>query len=142
MVGFPGETEEQFDDLKRFVEEQKFQHLGCFTYSQEEDTVAGRMPHQIDEETKVFRQAEIMATQKEISRLSMQKFVGQVLPVLVKGLSEESELLAEGRLSIQAPEVDGLVYINEGDFVPGTIQLVEITEAHDYDLVGRVIQLN
>ncbi len=139
MVGFPGETEEQFLELKEFVEEMCFEHLGCFIYSQEEGTVAGRMPNQVPEEVKARRQAEIMELQKELSRENMQKFVGQTLPVLVKGLSEESELLAEGRLSIQAPEVDGVVYINEGDFKPGTIQMVRITEAHDYDLVGKIV---
>ncbi len=140
MVGFPGETEEQFQDLKDFVDEQAFEHLGCFTYSQEEGTVAGRMPNQVEDEVKTRRQGEIMELQKEISRDHLQDFVGQILPVLVKGLSEESELLAEGRLSIQAPEVDGVVYINEGQFKPGTIQLVEITDAHDYDLVGRIVE--
>ncbi len=139
MVGFPGETEEQFLELKEFVEEMCFEHLGCFIYSQEEGTVAGRMPNQVPEEVKARRQAEIMELQKELSRENMQKFVGQTLPVLVKGLSEESELLAEGRLSIQAPEVDGVVYINEGDFKPGSIQMVRITEAHDYDLVGKIV---
>jgi ribosomal protein S12 methylthiotransferase len=139
MVGFPGETEEQFLELKELVEEMRFEHLGCFIYSQEEGTVAGRMPNQVPEEVKARRQAEIMELQKELSRENMQKFVGQTLPVLVKGLSEESELLAEGRLSIQAPEVDGVVYINEGDFKPGTIQMVRITEAHDYDLVGKIV---
>jgi ribosomal protein S12 methylthiotransferase len=139
MVGFPGETEEQFLELKEFVEEMRFEHLGCFIYSQEEGTVAGRMPNQVPEEVKARRQAEIMELQKELSRENMQKFVGQTLPVLVKGLSDESELLAEGRLSIQAPEVDGVVYINEGDFKPGTIQMVRITEAHDYDLVGKIV---
>jgi ribosomal protein S12 methylthiotransferase len=139
MVGFPGETEEQFLELKDFVEEMRFEHLGCFIYSQEEGTVAGRMPLQVPEEVKARRQAEIMELQKELSRENMQKFVGQTLPVLVKGLSEESDLLAEGRLSIQAPEVDGVVYINEGDFKPGTIQMLRITEAHDYDLVGKIV---
>lgn len=140
MVGFPGETEEQFLELKEFALEMRFEHLGCFTYSQEEGTVAGRMPDQVPEEVKTRRQAEIMEMQKELSRENMQKFVGQTLPVLVKGISEESELLAEGRLSIQAPEVDGVVYINEGDFKPGTIQMVRITEAHDYDLVGKIVE--
>jgi ribosomal protein S12 methylthiotransferase len=139
MVGFPGETEEQFLELKEFVEEMRFEHLGCFIYSQEEGTVAGRMPNQVPEEVKARRQAEIMELQKELSRENMQKFVGQTLPVLVKGLSEESDLLGEGRLSIQAPEVDGVVYINEGEFKPGTIQMLRITEAHDYDLVGKIV---
>ena len=140
MVGFPGETEEQFLELKEFVEEQRFEHLGCFTYSQEDGTPAGRMLGQIEEDVKTRRQAEIMELQKELSWEKMQEFVGKTLPVLVKGLSDESELLAEGRLSIQAPEVDGVVYINEGKFKPGTIQMVRITDAHDYDLVGCIVE--
>ncbi len=140
MVGFPGETEEQFEVLKDFVLEQRFQHLGCFIYSQEEGTVAGRMKGQIDEETKLRRQREIMEIQKDISRSFLQGFVGQVLPVLVKGLSEETDLLGEGRLALQAPEVDGIVYINEGNFIAGEIQQVRITDAHDYDLVGHILE--
>lgn len=140
MVGFPGETEADFAALKDLVIEQRFTHLGCFTYSQEEGTVAGRMPDQIDEETKIRRQSEIMALQKEISRDHLSDYVGQVFPVLIKGLSDETELLAEGRMSIQAPEVDGVVYINDGQFKPGTIQNVLITDSHDYDLVGRIVE--
>lgn len=139
MVGFPGETEEDFGQLRDFVIEQKFDHLGCFTYSQEEGTVAGRMKDQIEEQVKLDRQEEIMAIQREISADRLTDYVGKTVQVLVKGLSDESDLLAEGRLSTQAPEVDGVVYINDGDFKPGTIQTVLITDSHDYDLVGRVI---
>ena len=139
MVGFPSETEDDFNQLKEFVKEMKFDHLGCFTYSQEEGTVAGRLPEQIDEETKEKRQNEIMEIQREISRQALSAYVGKTLPVLVSGPSKETELLMEGRLSTQAPEVDGVVYINEGPAVPGSIQMVEILESHDYDLVGRVI---
>jgi len=139
MVGFPGETAEDFKLLKDFVLEQRFDHLGCFTYSQEEGTVAGRMSQQIDEDLKLERQEELMALQREISADRLIDYVGKVVKVLVKGLSDESDLLAEGRLSTQAPEVDGVVYINDGAFKPGTIQNVLITDSHDYDLVGRVI---
>lgn len=140
MVGFPGETEEEFSELKSLVEEAKFTHLGCFTYSKEEGTVAARMDGQIDEETMKDRQAMIMETQKLISRDSLSVKVGQILPVLVKGVSEESEFLYEGRLSTQAPEVDGIVYINDGPVAAGEIQLVEITESYEYDLVGKVVE--
>ncbi len=140
MVGFPGETEEEFNELKSFVEEMRFDHLGCFSYSQEEGTVAGRMKDQIDEDVKTRRLEEIMLLQKDISRDNLENKVGQKFPVLVTGLSSETDLLFEGRLSTQAPEVDGIVYINDGKPVPGKIQLVEITEAHDYDLVGRITE--
>ena len=139
MVGFPGETEAEFKDLKALVEELEFEHLGCFTYSQEEGTVAGRMPDQIDDAIKERRQDEIMSLQKEISRRKLQRFVGQRIPVLVSGPSEESELVWQGRMSVQAPEVDGLVYLNDGPVRAGQIQEVEITDSYDYDLVGRVI---
>ena len=140
MVGFPGETEAHVDEMIDFLKDLKFDHLGCFTYSQEEGTVAGRMKDQIEEDVKLARQARVMSAQKEVSNENLKKFVGQTLPVLVKGISEESELLFEGRISIQAPEVDGVVYVNDGDVKPGTIQMVKITEAHDYDLVGHVVE--
>lgn len=142
MVGFPGETEAEFEQLKAFVREMRFRHLGCFTYSQEEGTVAGRMPDQIDEETKLRRQAEIMEVQREVSRNNLKSFVGRVLPVLVEGPSAEIDLLWQGRLATQAPEVDGLVYLNDGPVKAGEIQMVEISEAHDYDLVGAVVAIN
>src|SRR5690606_30075947 len=107
-------TEEDFEELKAFVREQRFTHLGCFSYSQEEGTVAGRMPDQIDEDVKKQRLEEIMEIQREISRETMAAYVGQTLPVLVEGPSEDHELVWQGRLSTQAPEVDGLVYINDG----------------------------
>ena len=139
MVGFPGETEAEFEDLKALVKELEFEHLGCFTYSQEEGTVAGRMPDQVEEVLKESRQDDIMSLQKEISRRKLQRFVGKRIPVLVSGPSEESELVWQGRMSVQAPEVDGLVYLNDGPVRAGQIQEVEITDSYDYDLVGRVI---
>lgn len=142
MVGFPSETEDDFKQLKEFIQEMKFDHLGCFTYSQEEGTVASRLPEQVDEETKERRQNEIMEIQREISKLALSSYVSKTLPVLISGLSKETELLMEGRLSTQAPEVDGVVYINDGAVKPGSIQMVEIIESHDYDLVGRVVSLH
>lgn len=140
MVGFPGETEEDFEALKKLVEEVQFDHLGCFEYSQEEGTVAGRMSDQIPEEVKAARCEEIMDLQKAISNEKLRSYVGKTVPVLVKGLSEESDLLFEGRTPWQAPEVDGIVYINDGEAIPGTIQKLRITESHDYDLVGSIVR--
>ncbi len=139
MVGFPGETEEDFVELKAFVKKMKFEHMGCFTYSKEEGTVAGRMAEQIEPDVMKRRQDEIMAIQQKISRDRMESFVGQTLPVLVEGLSPESDLFFQGRLMTQAPEVDGVVFINDGVAIPGQIQMVEITAAHNYDLVGHVV---
>jgi len=138
MVGFPGESDAEFAELLSFVREQRFEHLGCFAYSQEEGTVAGRMEGQVDEQVKKARLHEVMEVQRVISAELMQAKVGKCYDVLVEGLSEESELLYKGRLSIQAPEVDGVIYLNAGDIKPGTIQRVEISAAHDYDLVGHV----
>lgn len=141
MVGFPGETEADFEELKSFVAKQRFSHLGCFSYSQEENTPAGRMPDQIDAETKARRLAEIMELQRGISATSLERFVGTVQRVLVDGPSADSPLVWQGRLSVQAPEVDGVVYLVDGPVAAGKIQEVEITEAHDYDLVGRVLEV-
>jgi ribosomal protein S12 methylthiotransferase len=140
MVGFPGETAEEFEDLKSLVQELKFDHLGCFAYSQEEGTVAGRMSDQVDDDTKQVRQDEIMSLQKDISREKLKRFVGKRIPVLVSGPSDESDLLWQGRMSVQAPEVDGVVYLNDGPVKAGNIQFVEITDSYEYDLVGRVLQ--
>jgi ribosomal protein S12 methylthiotransferase len=140
MVGFPGETAQEFEDLKSLVQELKFDHLGCFAYSQEEGTVAGRMSDQVDDNTKQLRQDEIMSLQKDISREKLKRFVGKMIPVLVSGPSDESDLLWQGRMSVQAPEVDGVVYLNDGPVKAGNIQFVEITDSYEYDLVGRVLQ--
>ncbi len=139
MVGFPGETDADFEELKDFVREMKFRHLGCFSYSQEEGTVAGRMKDQIPEDVKAARLAELMEIQKEVSRTHMKSYVGKVLPVLVEGPSPESELVWQGRLITQAPEVDGVVYLEDGPAKPGQIQQVRIKASHDYDLVGDVL---
>jgi len=139
MVGFPGESDEDFNDLKKFVVDMKFDHLGCFTYSKEEGTVAARMKDQVPEDVMMKRHAEIMEIQKQISAEIQQSKIGQILEVLVKGVSDESDFLFEGRLSTQAPEVDGCVYINDGEVQVGQIQTVEITDAFEYDLVGRVV---
>ena len=139
MVGFPGETEEQFLKLLDFVREQKFTHLGCFSYSREEGTVAGRMTDQIEEDVKAERLDRVMRVQRDVSATNLKKWVGQLVPVLVEGRSEETSYLWRGRMPYQAPEVDGIVYINEGDTVAGQIQMVEITDSFEYDLVGRVV---
>ena len=139
MVGFPGETDADFAELLDFVAEQRFRHLGCFSYSQEEGTVAGRMAEQIDEAVKAERLAQVMAAQKMVSKDLLRAYAGQVLPVLVEGPSPDHELVWQGRLSVQAPEVDGVVYLTDGPVKAGQIQLVRIHETHDYDMVGAVV---
>lgn len=142
IVGFPGETEEDFQELMQFVKEQRFDRVGCFKYSPEDNTAGGKMPDQIDQETKDRRHDELMEMQMEISREKHAAFIGKVVPVLVEGLSEETELLLQGRMSQQAPDIDGVVLINDGHAEIGEIVNVRITETHDYDLVGEIVEAN
>lgn len=142
IVGFPGETEEEFQELLEFVEEQRFDRVGCFIYSPEENTPGGRMPDQIDEETKQRRHDQLMELQMEISREKHRAFIGKVVPVLVEGYSEETDLLLQGRMSQQAPDIDGVVLINDGQAEIGEIVPVRITDSMDYDLIGEVIETN
>lgn len=142
IVGFPGETEEQFEELLDFIAEQKFDRVGCFKYSPEEGTPGAKMADQIDEETKERRYQAVMELQQDISREKHQAFVGQVVDVLVEGYSEETELLLQGRTSQQAPDIDGVVLINDGQAKAGDIVKVEITESLEYDLIGRIVELS
>lgn len=139
IVGFPGETEEEFQELKEFVREQRFDRVGCFTYSPEENTPAGRLDEQIDDETKRRRHDELMEMQMEISREKHRAFIGRVVQVLVEGLSEETELLLQGRMAQQAPEIDGVVLINDGRAEIGDMVNVRITDSMDYDLIGEIV---
>ena len=141
IVGFPGETEADFEELCSFVRDQEFDHVGVFTYFQEDGTPAAELDNQVDDDVKIERQATLMKIQAGISRKKLQAQVGQVLPVLIEGTAEESDLLLRGRTWFQAPDVDGQVYITSApdDVEVGQIRAVRITEAGDYDLVGEVI---
>jgi len=139
IVGLPGETDEDFDDLLRFVEEQRFERLGVFTYSREEGTPAAELPDQVPEDVKRERHARVMELQRDISAELQQAMIGRRVEVLVEGRAEETEHLLAGRHAQQAPEIDGLTYVNEGVAYPGELVTVEITDAHEYDLVGRVV---
>lgn len=139
IVGYPGETEEQFQELLAFIEQQKFDRVGCFVYSQEEGTKAGSLPNQVDLETKQRRHDTLMALQQKISRDKHEAMVGKTLEVLVEGYSEETELLLVGRHSQQAPDIDGVTYINDGTANVGDVVSVTIGESHDYDLVGAIV---
>ncbi len=141
IVGFPGETEAQFQEMLEFIREQRFDRVGCFQYSPEEGTPGGKMPDQIDEATKQRRFDAVMALQQDISREKHQAFVGQTVEVLVEGYSEETELLLQARTSQQAPDIDGVVLINDGEAQIGDIVQVEITESMEYDLIGRIVQI-
>lgn len=139
IVGYPGETEEQFEELVEFIQQNEFDRVGCFIYSQEEGTKAAQLPNQVDLKTKQRRHDELMAVQQEISRKKHQAIVGKTVEVLVEGMSEETDLLLVGRNSQQAPEIDGVTYINDGNANVGDLVRVQISAAHDYDLVGAVI---
>ena len=137
MVGFPGETEEDFQELLSFVKEMRFEHLGCFTYSQEEGTVAGRMSEQIDDDVKERRYNELMSLQQGISRDKLSQCLGKTYPALVQKKDTSCEARWEGRLSTQAPDVDGVVYIQGDQLEIGQIVDVHILETLDYDFIAR-----
>jgi ribosomal protein S12 methylthiotransferase len=147
IVGLPGETEEDFRDLLGFVKEQRFERLGVFEYSREEGTPAAAMEGQVPDELKRERFEAVMELQRDIAAEHQRAFVGRRLEVLVEGASEESEHLLQGRHAQQAPEIDGLTYLNEiaiegepeASVYPGDLVTVEVTDAGDYDLVGRVV---
>ena len=140
IAGLPGETEEDFELLKEFVKTQRFERMGCFKYSDEEGTPAFDYPDKVPENVIERRWREVMAIQKRINRELNKKLIGKRLEVLVEGPSEETEHLLVGRHEGQAPDIDGQVYINDGLAYPGEFVTVEVTEAHDYDLVGRIVE--
>ena len=139
IVGFPGETAEQFEDLLKFVSEQKFDRVGCFKYSPEENTPGGKMTNQIEDKIKDFRHDALMEIQQNISREKHKAFIGKTLEVVVEGHSEETELLLQGRMSQQAPEIDGVVLINDGQAEIGKFVKVRITDSMEYDLIGEIV---
>ena len=138
IVGYPGETEAHFEELMEFVDKYQFDRVGCFMYSQEENTKAGTLPNQVDEETKQRRHDSLMALQQEISRKKHREFIGRTLQVLVEGYSEETDLLLRGRHSQQAPDIDGVTLINEGEAKIGEMVNVKITDSMEYDLIGGI----
>jgi ribosomal protein S12 methylthiotransferase len=139
IVGLPGETEADFRELLAFVKEQEFERLGVFEFSPEEGTAAADMPGQVPAKVKRARFDRIMRAQRAISRRQQRELVGRRLEVLVEGRAEETEHLLAGRHAQQAPEIDGITYINDGLAWPGELVTVEVTEAMDYDVVGRVV---
>ncbi|WP_413292172.1 30S ribosomal protein S12 methylthiotransferase RimO [Bdellovibrio sp. HCB185ZH] len=142
IVGFPGETEEQFEELLQFVAEQQFDRVGCFKYSPEENTPGGRMDNQIDDETKDYRHDALMEVQQNISRNKHRDFVGKTIDVIVEGFSEETDLLLQGRFWGQAPDIDGVVLINDGEAKVGDMVKVHVTDSMEYDLIGEIITEN
>ena len=139
IVGFPGETEEQFEKLCQFVDEFEFDHVGVFPYSQEENTPAARMEDQIPEEVKEDRYHRLMAIQAQVSERRNRRFEGRVLEVLVEGKHRDQEGLWYGRSYREAPDVDGRVFIETDEtLIPGTFVKVRIDQGFAYDLVGSL----
>ena len=136
IVGFPGETDAQFQTLLDFVREAKFERLGAFTYSAEEGTPAARMPDQIPEETKNARLDQLMMLQQAISMDFNESRVGTTCEVLVEGFDEETGRFY-GRSILEAPESDGCIWLEGEDYAPGEYVSVAITGAEAYDLTGR-----
>lgn len=139
IVGFPGETTEDFKKLLQFVEETRFDRLGVFCYSREEGTPAAEMADQVSERIKRERHKKLMRTQARVSFKHNRTLVDTEEEVLVEGYSEETELLLKGRSSRQAPDVDGLVYITAGNANVGDIVRLKITDSSDYDLIGEIV---
>ena len=139
ITGFPGETEEDHENLKSFVETMRFDRLGVFTYSPEEGTPAERMPDQVPEEVKEERRDELMLLQQQVSAEKTEQMVGRTLDVLVEGRIPEEGIYV-GRTYRDAPEVDGYIFINaEEEIISGDFVTVKVTGADEYDLTGDVI---
>lgn len=139
IAGFPTETEEDFKRLKAFVAEGWFDHVGVFAYSHEDNIKSAKFGDSVPARVKRLRRRTLLGVQQRIAAKRNAERVGRVLPVLVEGASPETALLLQGRAAFQGPEVDGVVLINEGTAVAGGFNRVEITEAHTYDLVGRIV---
>ena len=142
ITGFPGETDEDFEELMTFVRNCRFDNVGVFTYSDEEGTPAFDLPNKVDAKVAKQRRSRLMKEQAKISRQLNRAKVGKTFPIMFEGLSEESDLLFQGRLQGQAQEIDGHILINDMpdnfDPMPGEIYDIEITEALEYDLIGRI----
>src|SRR5215213_3577458 len=143
IAGFPGETEEDFEELLAFIKSVEFDRVGVFTYSDEEGTHAYELPDKVDAKVAKKRRDRLMREQSRISLRRNRARVGQTVRVLFEGASEETDLLWQGRMETQAPEIDGCVLINDAPEgcapEPGDFVNVRITEAQQYDLVGEII---
>ena len=144
IVGFPGETEEDFELLEDFVRQAKIDWLGAFPYSDEEGSPAFDLDAKVPKRTIESRRKRLMKLQQKISAERQQNWIGREFDLLVEGVSDETELLWQGRTMLHAPEIDGKVLINDfgphETLVPGTFYRCEITESHHYDVVARILE--
>jgi ribosomal protein S12 methylthiotransferase len=141
IVGFPGEGERDIVELEDFIREIRFDHLGIFAYSWQEENPGADLGDPVPEEVKAERRERLMAVQQGIALDVNNALIGKRLPAIVSGRLQEMELLTEGRLRRQAPEIDGRLIINDGTAPAGSLVEVEVTEAHPYDLVGRLVRV-
>ena len=142
IVGFPGETSEDFAELCQFIDAAQFDRLGVFSYSDEDSSASYHLDGKVDGRTVYNRKRRLMALQRKIAGLRNRRLIGREVPVLVEGLSKETDLLWEARLPTQAPEIDGVTLINDFEGAepqPGEIRRLRVTETHDYDLVGTLL---
>jgi ribosomal protein S12 methylthiotransferase len=139
ITGYPGETEERFNELKDFVKEMKFERLGAFAYSREEDTPAFDLEPQVSEKIAEHRKDELMQIQQDISEEFLAGLVGEKINVIIDKKSSEEGFLFEGRSYFDSPEIDGVVFITEGEGKIGDIVEVEIIDAWEYDLIGKIV---
>ncbi len=142
MVGFPGETEEEFEELVQFIQDYPLDNVGIFSYSREEESHSATLDGHIPEEVKQARFQRLSQVQKEVAKKHNEKYVGQTLEVMVEGYHPETNLLLRGRFYGQCPEIDGQVLLNDFTHVKefGKLYKVEITQALSYDLVGHVLK--
>ncbi|PID75257.1 MAG: 30S ribosomal protein S12 methylthiotransferase RimO [Deltaproteobacteria bacterium] len=136
LVGFPGETEGDFLQIEKFLTDLRLDHVGVFAYENEEGCASEHFPGQVEEAEKIRRREHLLAVQAALSAEIQKKYLGRELSVLVEGVCSETDLLLEGRSRYQAPEVDGCVYINDGQVRAGEIIRVKISNTETYDLVG------
>ena len=138
ITGFPGETEEDHEELMQFINDMEFDRLGAFTYSQEEDTAAAIMPDQIDEDVKIARQQDIMELQQEIAFEKAQEMVGHILTVMIEGKVADEDVYV-ARTYRDAPNVDGYLFLNTtASLMTGDLVKVMVTDSNEYDLVGEM----
>ena len=139
IVGHPGETDQDFEELCAFVRWARFEHMGVFRFSDEESAKSFSIEGKVDAKVAASRYRKLMTIQRKIAREHNQKLIGTELDVLVEGVSEEHEFVMKGRHQGQAPEVDGSVFLSGGDAFVGQIRRVRIDQASDYDLVGELL---
>jgi ribosomal protein S12 methylthiotransferase len=139
IVGHPGETQAEYDELVEFVQWARFEHAVVFRYSDEETCAAHELPGKVKALTSANRARKLMGIQRKIAREKNKALIGRELDVLVEGPSEEHELVMKGRHAGQAPDIDGSVYLSEGEAFAGEMRRVRIAQASDFDLVGELL---